>query len=259
VPFNSADYESFSKTLPQEWWHPKDRIVYFTYFSDGSYFCEREKDYYDYTLKANCSRVYDYNDLSLEDAKNLLFYFTSYFETKRLEQLRVQHDYVRSEIEKNFNMFVVRYRTHRDQLLKISDWVMLPDVISQKSEEEANLWRQYRQFLRDMPQSDPWVNNNYVDILFPIAPDNFLKLYPGEEYLSSPKHFVNIATLSAKQSVYNLVKSLRLPSLDVNLDGLLDDLSNQTDMTEAIDVINSKLSLVDPNLRVELNVTSSDM
>jgi len=259
VSFSKESFESFAQSLPQEWWHAKDKIVYFTYYSDGTYFCEKERSYYDYALKTEATRVYQYDIMTAEDAKMLLSSFTVFFNERRMAELKSQQDYVRSEIEKNFNLFVVRYRNRRDQLLNLSDWVMLPDVISQKTEEEANLWRQYRQFLRDMPQSEPWTNNNYIDIVFPLSPDKFLQLYPGEEYLSSPKHFVNIATLAAKQSVLNLVKSLRLPSLDTNLDGLLDDLSNQNEMDEAITIINSKLALIDPNLRVELNVVSEDM
>ena len=42
-------------------------------------------------------------------------------------------------------------RQHRDQLLKESDWTQLPD--SALSAESKTLWKQYRQQLRDIPQT----------------------------------------------------------------------------------------------------------
>ncbi len=259
LSFTDEDFESFSVNLPQEWWHEKDRIVYFTYYSDGSYFCEREKFYYDYALKSEVPRVYEYNSLDEEKAKELFLSFTSFFEDRRILELKEQKEYLREEIQKNFDLISVKYRSQRDSLLRDSDWVLLSDNASQRSDEELVLWRQYRQYLRDMPQSDAWTNKNYINIVYPINPSKFLELFPGEEYLTLPNHFISLSTLSAKESVYRIIKTLKVPSVDSNIGGQIDEVTNHDEISVFIDMINEKLSTIDPGLRIEINVVSSDM
>jgi hypothetical protein len=46
------------------------------------------------------------------------------------------------------------YKQDRNDLLSNSDWAVLPD--SPLSEKEVIAWKEYRQFLRDMPQQAQW-------------------------------------------------------------------------------------------------------
>ncbi len=257
--FTAEKFETFVETLPDEWWHPNDKIAYFTYYSDGSYFCEREKSFYDYSLKSQVNRIYEYNSLSDESAKNLFLLFCEFFEEARIEELKLQKELLRQQISEKFDVISFQYRIYRDQLLFESDWITLPDVAALKTDEENALWKQYRQFLRDMPQSDAWVNSEYYNIVFPVKPDKFLVDFPGEEYLSSPLHFESLATLAIKEKLLAIFKDLKLASFDQRVSETLDSPVDQSTVSLLIDMVNEKLSEIDTNIKVEVNITSTNM
>ena len=254
ISFSKGDFEVFSATLPEMWWNPKDTIEYFTYYSDGSYFCEREKTFYNYSLKSESKRVYEFNSLSDESAKEVFKKFTEFFEEARIKELRLQKEVVRNTIQENFDFITIQYRNLRDLLLKESDWVVLSDVLSKKSEEEILMWQTYRQFLRDMPQSDAWINKDYLNIVFPLNPSDFNQNFPGEEYMSSPSHFENVATLSIKDSVNKILKTLVLPSVEQGVSE--NPPENQEAISLLIDTVNEKLRQIDETLRIEIKVTA---
>jgi len=259
IGFTAEKFESFVETLPDEWWNPRDKIAYFTYYSDGSYFCEREKIVYDYSLKTEVSKVYEFNLLPDESAKEVFLLFCKFFEEARIDELKLQKELLRTEITEVFDVISIQYRTVRDNLLSESDWITLPDVAALKTEEENNLWIQYRQFLRDMPQSDAWTNSEYYNILFPIAPDKFLQNFPGEEYLTSPSHFESLATLSIKEKLLTIFKDLKLASFDQELSAYSDSLTDQSTVSLLIDMVNEKLAEIDTDIKVEVNITSNNM
>jgi len=254
ISFSKEDFEVFSETLPEMWWNPKDTIEYFTYYSDGSYFCEREKTFYDYSLRSESKRAYEFNSLSDESAKELFEKFAEFFEQARIKELKLQKELVRNTIQENFDFISIQYRNIRDLLLKGSDWIFLSDVSSQKTEEEISMWETYRQFLRDMPQSDAWINRDYLNIVFPLNPSDFIKNFLGEEYLSSPSHFENVATLAIKDSVYEIIRTLVLPSVEQNVSE--NPPENQETVSLLIDNVNEKLKQIDETLRIEIKVTA---
>lgn len=259
IGFTAEKFESFVETLPDEWWNPKDKIAYFTYYSDGSYFCEREKIVYDYSLKTEVPKVYEFNLLPDESAKEVFLLFCKFFEEARIDELKLQKELLRTEINEVFDVISIQYRTVRDNLLSESDWITLSDVAALKTEEENNLWIQYRQFLRDMPQSDAWTNSEYYNILFPIAPDKFLQEFPGEEYLTSSSHFESLATLSIKEKLLTIFKDLKLASFDQELSAYSDSLTDQSTVSLLIDMVNEKLAEIDTDIKVEVNITSNNM
>ena len=55
-------------------------------------------------------------------------------------------------------------KNHRGQLLSACDWTQLPDA--PLTEIERLSWQQYRQALRDLPQTYP----NPIDVIFPEQP-----------------------------------------------------------------------------------------
>lgn len=257
--FTAEKFETFVETLPDEWWHPNDKIAYFTYYSDGSYFCEREKSFYDYSLKSEVTKIYEYNSLSNDSAKELFLRFCEFFEEARIEELKLKKELLRTQISEVFDVISIQYRRTRDMLLTDSDWITLPDVADLKTEEENTLWKQYRQFLRDMPQSDAWVNSEYYNIVFPIQPDRFLANFPGEEYLSSPSHFESPATLAIKEKLLAIFKDLKLASLDQRGSELSGSETDQSTISLLIDMVNEKLSEIDTDIKVEVNITSNNM
>ena len=68
--------------------------------------------------------------------------------------------------EKKRQLDWIPFREQRDRLLRESDWTQIQDY-SLITEEERVLWEQYRQLLRDLPETYP----DPVDIIWPTAPN----------------------------------------------------------------------------------------
>lgn len=67
--------------------------------------------------------------------------------------------------EKKRQLDWIPFREQRDRLLKDSDWTQISDY-SLVSEEEKVLWAEYRQELRDLPETYP----DPADIVWPEIP-----------------------------------------------------------------------------------------
>ena len=67
--------------------------------------------------------------------------------------------------EKKRQLDWIPFREQRDQLLRDSDWTQIGDY-SLLSEEERVLWEEYRQLLRDLPETYP----DSADIVWPEHP-----------------------------------------------------------------------------------------
>jgi hypothetical protein len=80
--------------------------------------------------------------------------------------------------------FLIRNRNLRNELLKKTDYLMLPDVYETLTEEQKNELRTYRQILRNFINEN---KNNYLiegkwNLPFPTIPE-FLS-----SYISNPKY-----------------------------------------------------------------------
>lgn len=256
VNFSVEQFTEFTKKIPDVWWHEKDRIAYFTYYSDGSYFCEREKDVYNYSLKQEEPRIYEFNLFSNEEVIPLYKLFTWFFEEMRLEELRIQKEELRKEIEQKFEFISVQFRTVRDFALKDSDWTQLPDVVESMDENIALMWKKYRQYLRDMTDTDAWKNKEYINIVYPLPPDIFLQRFPEEEYLSSSSHFVGEHTLSAKNMVKEVIRTLNIPTVSDTFENIKDTNDTET-LSYLIDITNDYLKQISPDIQIELNVVGT--
>jgi len=67
--------------------------------------------------------------------------------------------------EKKRQLDWIPFREQRDKLLRESDWTQISDY-SLVTEEEKVLWAEYRQELRDLPETYP----NSEDIVWPSQP-----------------------------------------------------------------------------------------
>ena len=76
-------------------------------------------------------------------------------------------------LEERKTAFFDTLRAERSQLLTVSDWTQLTDVLDTKSETWITAWRTYRQELRDLP--DVYANTtdfNFGIINWPPSPIN---------------------------------------------------------------------------------------
>lgn len=68
--------------------------------------------------------------------------------------------------EKKRQLDWIPFREQRDQLLRDSDWTQIEDY-SLLTTEQQTLWAEYRQALRDLPETYP----DPADIVWPVAPN----------------------------------------------------------------------------------------
>lgn len=256
LSFTKEQWDNFANTLPQKWCTENDQISVFTWYSDETYICEKTKTYYDFNLKDYQKRSYNYTEPSNEEAALFFNSLKLFWDQIRALELVKQKEILRDAISKEFNFITIKYRSIRDRLLMESDWTQLTDVSSNMSDDESSRWRQYRQYLRDMPQTDAWQNKEYLKIEFPLTPVEFEEAFPGEEYLSDPRHFINHITLAAKDAIVRVVELINLGETNEALDEFQDTRIGTEVFNSLMDTVNNKLQTIDNSLKIELKVST---
>ena len=73
----------------------------------------------------------------------------------------------------NNNHFIIRNRNMRNELLKQTDFLMLPDVYEVLTEVQKKEIKDYRQALREFINinKDKYLNDGIAFIDFPVAPE----------------------------------------------------------------------------------------
>lgn len=167
LEINEVEYADILKSIPEYWHTEKDKLTLFVFFDDNGYFCEREKQVFDYKTRQSDLKIYRFDHALNEEAKKLYNFFVqkfAEFKIKRVDDLYVEI------LNKINNMSYMKYSLldYRNNLLKESDFKMLSDFPI--SEEEREQWTVYRQELRDMTKQETWVSNNIADIKVPVSP-----------------------------------------------------------------------------------------
>jgi len=174
------------------WDSDRDRLLRYTYYSDGSSFVERKKWVKDFKTNEFTWKDYEFSGYPQEEGvKFFEICQETYFDIAKLEKENLNEELanVYGSIQK-YTWFTVK--TVRKFLLDDSDWVFIED--SPVSNEEKELWKKYRKTLRDLPDEQKDVVA--MEVKIPIDPTFFIKFYspdhPEEEYLSSDAQFYKI-------------------------------------------------------------------
>ena len=244
---------------PPLWWNEHDPVMFFTYYDDGSYFCERKKQVYDFKNKITIQRIYEFIEPSNKDAKIWFDIFVEVLESIRLEQLRSSKEEVREKVLEEGKVLLTSLLSYRNKGLKESDWTQLPDV--SLSDYEKELWKKYRQSLRDITEDYNWYTNNFFLVDFPINPYEYLELHDKEvEYLSVKEHYNNYGANIVKLKLARLMSYLADPQTDLGL-GANDEewfpgedieKLRSTPYEDFVNKINKLLSRIDPDLKYEV-------
>ena len=255
---SDAEISSIIEKTPPLWWNDKDEVIFFTYYNDGSYFCERKKDVYDFKNQITIKKVYEFVEPTLEDAKEWYDILVQCLEEIRLEQLRNSKEEVKQKVLESGKILRNTLENYRNQLLKRSDFTQLPDVPF--TEEVRDLWKKYRQYLRDITEDLNWYTNNFFLVDFPKTPFEYLDLHPNKEieYLSTEDQFNNYGANTVKLKLARLMDYLASPELSSEsqnpryLAG--EDLQVVFDQPyqQFMERINKYLARIDPDLKYEV-------
>ena len=179
--------------LYPNWDSDKDKLVQLNYYDNGSFHAKRRKFVKDFSTNEYAWKDYEMEAYEVEEAKeifNLLkeaFYLIDSVQKENFQRELAEAHYQAGKV----SWFGIRLV--RQFLLSDSDWIFLPD--SKVSDEEKEMWLRYRQILRDIPQSDRFVEAE--DVKFPISPQDFLIFYksenPDEEYLETLPQYLKLS------------------------------------------------------------------
>lgn len=175
------------------WDSDKDKLILFTYYDNGTFHVQRRK-----FIKNFATQNYEWKDYEMEvpDTKEALEIFESlkegFYLIDSVEKENYQQELTKAYIEgKKVSWYGIRLA--RNFLLDDTDWVFGGD--SPISDEEKELWKTYRQALRDIPQNESYTEA--YDVKFPISPEDWKKYYQpenGEEgYLASENQYLKLS------------------------------------------------------------------
>lgn len=182
------------------WNTHNDKLIEFTYASDGSYRCKKRKRVINKKNPSEHSWVdYIWYELPDVDAKPVYNIIKKAFDMSRA--LDVEEKRKAYEDSKDSSPFVgvKNIRVARDNRLKESDWMFASDVTN-IDPDELELWKLYRQKLRDVPQ-DNSDNPKPLKWTLPLSPDEWRKFNSEttEEYITENNYSVNSPYLSVPQ------------------------------------------------------------
>lgn len=250
VFLSQEECDEFISSLPDIISTQNDKLKIFSYYDDNFYHAEKTKQYYDFRSKSKVDRWY-VPELSQEHAQIIKSNLETIYDSARLNFLQKQKDEIRDRIDQGFSIVSTSLRALRDDLLKKSDWTQIED--NPLSEDVKYLWRQFRQYLRDITESSNWETLNALEVNFPIDPNNYLLKYPNREveYLSTEDQFENQIAKRVKAKLLGFIDYLNFveentPNDEINIK---DPLANYVNLT---DYINKKLSKIDPNLKITI-------
>jgi hypothetical protein len=250
LEISEVEYANILESIPEYWHTEKDKLTLFVFFDDNTYFCERQKQVFDYTTRESTEKIYRFDHAPNEEAEKLYKFFIHKYGEFKIQRVDNLYDDIITKIK---DMSYLKYSLldYRDDLLKKSDFVMLFDYPI--SEEKREQWKIYRQELRDLTKQESWISNHIMDVQIPVSPEpidqlNTLKesmegmeaippdlLQQMIDTVSSEKIediVKKVAQISVKFELMKSISQLRIPFVEIgeiteNLELGIDDLKSQ--------------------------------
>lgn len=155
------------------WDNPKDRLELFVYNKDESFIVTRSKYKRDWKTNTSSWVSYSFDPTSAEpqavkNFKDILV--EKFIEFKDVTE-KTYEDAITKEYSRTNALTWKKIQLVRKFLLQDSDYIFNADY--EISDEKKALWKQYRCYIRDIPEIQS-VESPF-DVVFPITPDEYLK------------------------------------------------------------------------------------
>lgn len=250
---SESDLDEIKSVAGSFWWTDNDEITMLTVNMDGSYSCERRKKVWSYRNGSYTFTHYKFNDPSEKQVLELSDVLLKKFGELRVKKLQSEKDKVSNFLSTQYEGIFSSLKGLRNRMLVDTDWTQLLDAPI--SEEDREIYRKFRQYLRDMPADPAWMGKNAFDIDFPITPKVYFEKYPDRdvEYLSVPEHFENQASMQLKLKVTKILKYLKLPFFDIS-----DEEFNNASYQEMKEKFDAYLKKIDGNLEFNVQFKTFD-
>lgn len=289
VSLTEKQYETLVSSFPEYWHSEKDKLIRFVVYEDGTYFCERLKKVFNFSIRETEDKYYIFNSAPQDQVDALFSICTSFYNSLKLQSVDNLYDTVLSSIG---DLSYMKYNilSIREKLLKESDYLFLSDYTF-VDEEEKQKWKEYRQELRDITDTQAWKDHDYSNIVFPVSPSPKEQLYViGEklqqqiagltlpdnllqemqdEYSGKPVEEIvkEFAQITVKIELLTAISKLKLPMADLELTNMyyenpLQDMENQSEsgMISVPEVISRNAwDLLTSNITEKIRIINEQM
>lgn len=272
IDINDSMFDEILSLVPELWNTDKDRLIQFVWFSDRTFMCLRSKDTYNFSTKQTEEKTYYFNAVTTEQLDSFIKLLIEYFNKVNLDKIENFYSSVYDSLS-DVSYFKERVLQMRSQALSESDFMFNSDYVFKNLEEKV-LWEKYRQEWRDITDQQFWIDNNFMEIVLPVAPkpintysllvqsltrslgnvevtDNLIKEldmdYSGYAELS--KHY---GSVMIKLEVLKALNRLRIPLGLINSDitqesNSLDQIQKEmmTSSFSPVDIFSKYISAVD--------------
>lgn len=187
VKFSEEMKTKFFELLDAFWHTEDDRMEYFSYYTDGAYFCQRKRQKYDF--ERDSTYWTDYQFTGATDLQGKAVYdlaLATFYVAQRIKTIEAGEKI--AAVEKQYTFFEKKYlkrKREKKLLLASTDWRVLPDI-EDSYEGEKDRWIAWRAKVRQIAIPDPQNYPTSLDFLkslyenvFPIDPDLYNERYPN--------------------------------------------------------------------------------
>lgn len=168
LELTEALYDELLALIPEVWNTDKDRLTQFVVFEDNTYMSVRCKDIYNFSRKESEQKTYFYDAATDEQVAQLSKIVTDFFGLKKIAEVGDFYDTVMTNLS-DMSYMKQKLKNMRTEALFRSDFMFNSDYTF-SDPDLAQKWKTYRQEWRDIPQTDAWQNNDFVNISVPVAP-----------------------------------------------------------------------------------------
>ena len=168
VDLTETLYDELLELIPEVWNTDKDRLTQFVVFEDNTYMSVRCKDIYNFSRKESEQKTYFYDAATDEQVAELSKIVTDFFGVKKIAEVGDFYDTVMANLS-DMSYMKQKLKNMRLEALFRSDFMFNSDYVF-SDPDLAQKWKTYRQEWRDIPQTDAWKTNDFVNISVPVAP-----------------------------------------------------------------------------------------
>tara|TARA_Y100000385_G_C13101048_1_gene644523 strand:- start:661 stop:1602 length:942 start_codon:yes stop_codon:yes gene_type:complete len=207
----------FLENLDPFWHTETDQLQTLSFFSDGSLFCQRKKQKFDFVNDRKVYTTYTFSGYTTEQVSDLQDKVLTFLDANRVVKEIKINKYV-TKVDDSILFFDKTYLKRlqeRNAILTSTDWRILPDVVDTYAGEKDR-WILYRQTIRALgikPVAEYATPLEFFkavrSLKWPIDPKNFKDLYPDGvdvdgnvvEYLGTDTQWVERDTDSSRDLV----------------------------------------------------------
>lgn len=168
IDLSKDDTAQLLSKMPEFWHTDKDRLIHFVINEDGTYFAEREKEVFNFATGQQEKKSYFFDGATLESAKEISQIILDAFSELKIKKYQDIKEKIKRDVH-DLSFLRSYLLDARDNFLKQTDHLFLGDYPIE--EEKRNAWATYRQELRDLTTQQAWIDQDYMNVVLPVAPE----------------------------------------------------------------------------------------